>query len=162
MFCFFLQKIELFGKNSIFTQNNSIRALFPSYNVGSTLKQRRVSTGLELCSTVFNICNIKGYCNENVSFTDHTSGIRLPDSSKLARNWKNNWRHNLLPLRHRQYSVGVAVFLLSGLVTGPSLMSISLLVLELWQFSFMRDWREIQKLEISPSTFCPISGDWGE
>ena len=81
-FVFFLQKIELFGKNSIFTQNNSIRALFP--------KQRRVSTGLELCSTVFNICNIKGYCNENVSFTDHTAGIRLPDSSKLARHWKNN------------------------------------------------------------------------
>ena len=36
------------------------------------------------------------------------------------------------------------------------------LVLELWQFSFMRDWPEIRKSEIPPSEFCPISGDWGE
>ena len=41
-------------------------------------------------------------------------------------------------------------------------MSISLLVLELWQFSFIRDWPETQKSEIPPSEFCPISGDWAE
>ena len=41
-------------------------------------------------------------------------------------------------------------------------MSISSLVLELWQFSFIRDWPEIRKSEIPPSEFCPISGDWGE
>ena len=35
--------------------------------------------------------------------------------------------------------------LFSGLVTGPSFMSISSLVLELWQFSFIRDWHEIPK-----------------
>ena len=35
------------------------------------------------------------------------------------------------------------LFLLSNLVTGPSFMSISSLVLELWQFSFIRDWPEI-------------------
>ena len=56
----------------------------------------------------------------------------------------------------------VALFLLSSLVTGPSFMSISSLVLELWQFSFIRDWPEIRKSEIPPSEFCPISGDWGE
>ena len=56
----------------------------------------------------------------------------------------------------------VALFLLSSLVTGPSFMSISSLVLELWQFSFIRDWPEIWKSEIPPSEFCPISGDWGE
>ena len=44
---------------------------------------------------------------------------------------------------------------LSSLVTGPSFMSISLLVLELWQFSFIRDWPEIWKSEIHP-----VSGDW--
>ena len=37
----------------------------------------------------------------------------------------------------------VVIFLLSILVTGPSFMSISSLVLELWQFSFIRDWPEI-------------------
>ena len=56
----------------------------------------------------------------------------------------------------------VVLFLLSSLVTGLRFMSISSLVLELWQFSFIRDWPEIWKSEIPPSEFCPISGDWGE
>ena len=54
----------------------------------------------------------------------------------------------------------VVLFLLSSLVTGPSFMSISSLILELWQFSFIRDWPEIRKSEIPPSELCPISGDW--
>ena len=41
-------------------------------------------------------------------------------------------------------------------------MWISLLVLELWQFSFIKDWPEIQKSEILPSEFYPIYGDWGK
>ena len=55
----------------------------------------------------------------------------------------------------------VVLFLLSSLVTGSSFMSISSLVLELWQFPFpfMMDWPEIRKLEIPPSEFCPLSGD---
>ena len=56
----------------------------------------------------------------------------------------------------------VVLCLLSSLVSGPSFMSTSSLVLELWQFSFIRDWPEIRKSEIPPSEFCPISGDWGE
>ena len=50
----------------------------------------------------------------------------------------------------------------SSLVTGPSFMSLSSLVLELWQFSFIRDWLEIRKSKIPPSKFCPISGDCGK
>ena len=60
------------------------------------------------------------------------------------------------------YFFNVVFFLLSSLVTGPSFMSVSSLVLELWQFLFIRDWPEIRKSEIPPSEFCPISGDWGE
>ena len=56
----------------------------------------------------------------------------------------------------------IAVFLLSSLVTGPSFMSIPSLVLELWQFWFIKDWPEIQKFEIPQSGFWPISGDWGQ
>ena len=56
----------------------------------------------------------------------------------------------------------VVLFLLSNLVAGPSFMSMSSLVVELWQFSFIRDWPEIRKSEIPPSEFCPISGDWGK
>ena len=41
-------------------------------------------------------------------------------------------------------------------------MSISSLVLELWQFTFIRNWPEIQKLEIPPSEFGPEFGNWGE
>ena len=56
----------------------------------------------------------------------------------------------------------VVLFLMSNLVTGQNFMSISSLVMELWQFSFMRDWQEILKSEIQPSEFFPISGDWGK
>ena len=56
----------------------------------------------------------------------------------------------------------VVLFLLSSLVTGPNFMLISSQVLELWQFPFIRNWPEIQKLEIHPPQFCPISWDWGK
>ena len=58
--------------------------------------------------------------------------------------------------------LNVVLFLLSSLVTGPSFMSTSSLVLELWPFTFRRNWLEIQKSEIPPSEFCQISADWGE
>ena len=54
------------------------------------------------------------------------------------------------------------LFILSGLVIGPSLMSISSLVLELWQFSFIRDWPEIWKSGIPPSEFWPKYQHWGK
>ena len=56
----------------------------------------------------------------------------------------------------------VLLFLFSHLFTGPSFMSISSLVLELWQFPFIRDWPEILKSEIPPWELCQISGDWGK
>ena len=55
----------------------------------------------------------------------------------------------------------VVLFFLSSLVTSPSFMSISSVVLELWQSSFIRDWPEIRKSE-TPSYLFPKSGDWGE
>ena len=84
------------------------------------------------------------------------SGLQTPP------NWSNIWKMTMTS----QFTVitsasnffDVVLFLLSGLVTGPSFMSISSLVLELWQFSFIRDWPEIRKSEIPPSEFCPISG----
>ena len=51
----------------------------------------------------------------------------------------------------------VVLFLLSSLITGPNSMSISSLVLELLQLSFIRDWPEIWKSEIPPSEFFPVS-----
>ena len=55
----------------------------------------------------------------------------------------------------------VVGFLLLSLVTGSSFMSISWLVLDLWQFPFIKGWPEIRKSELLPSQFFPISGDWG-
>ena len=97
-----------------------------------------------------------------ICFTDYASGIWLLDCSKLAVKWENSsgttiFRHDVIVKFY-----DVVLFLLLRLVTGPSFMSISSLVLELWQFSFIRDWPEIRKSEIPPSEFCPISGDWGE
>ena len=39
-------------------------------------------------------------------------------------------------------------------------MSISLLVLELWHFSFIRDWQKIGKLKIQLSEFCRLLRNW--
>ena len=90
------------------------------------------------------------------------SGIRLPDGSKLAKNLKND--NDVTIFRHdvNVKFFDAVLFLLSSLVTGPSFMSIWSPVLELWQFSFIRDWPEIRKSELPPSEFCPTSGDWGE
>ena len=41
-------------------------------------------------SFVFSFCKIKGNDNENISFTDYVSRIRLPDCSKLAINQKSD------------------------------------------------------------------------
>ena len=51
-------------------------------------------------------------------------------------------------------------FFLSSLVTESSFISISSPVLKLWQCSFIRDWFEVQKSEISQFEFFLISGDW--
>ena len=72
---------------------------------------------------------------------------------------KWQWRHKFQTWRHCQF-FDIFWFLLSSLVTGPSFMSVSSLVLESWQFLFIRDWPEIRKSEIPPSEFCSISGDW--
>ena len=48
------------------------------------------------------------------------------------------------------------LFLLSCLVTGPSVMSISSLVLQLWQFFFIRDWPEIRSHKYPCLSFANI------
>ena len=48
-----------------------------------------------------------------------------------------------------------STFFFCGIVTGRNFMSVSLLVLELWQFSFIRDWSGFRKSEIELSEFFP-------
>ena len=105
-------------------------------------------------SSVFSFCKIKGYCEWKYRFYRYASGIRLPDCSKLTVNWKNG--NDFIIFWH---DVNVVLFLLTSIATGPGFMLISSLVVELWQFLFIRDWPETQKSEITPSGFGSISGD---
>ena len=69
---------------------------------------------------------------------------------------------HFLTWRHCQNFFNFVLFFLSKLFPGRSFMSISLLVLELWQLSFRSIWPETLKLEISRPEFCPISDDWSK
>ena len=118
---------------------------------------------LRFLSSVFSFCKTKGYYYWKHNFC--RLYVRNPASKLLQIDQKSEkcqWRHNFLTWRQRHIFLMLFYCLLSSLVTGPSFMSISSLVLELWQFSFIRDWPEIRKSEIPPSEFCPISGDWGK
>ena len=90
------------------------------------------------------------------------SRIRLLDCSKINKSWKNANDITIF-----QHDVIVKFFwhcfiLFSNLVTGPSFMSISPLVLELKIFSFIKDWPEIRKSKIPPSEFFSVPGNWGK
>ena len=89
-------------------------------------------------------------------------GIRLPNSSELAINRKNDndvticqydltielfWRCFILLVEFIYWSKWHV-----NVITGSGDMTIF----------FKRDWPEIRKSEIPRSEFCPISGDWGE
>ena len=97
---------------------------------------------------------------ENGSFIDHAFGIWLPDDFKLVTNWKKD--NGVTICRYEVIYKFFDVFFLSSLVIGQSFMSISWLVLELRQFSFLEHWSEIRKSEIPSSEFCSIPGDWSE
>ena len=92
------------------------------------------------------ICRTWKRYNQNCFF----STCHFLDSSKLAITQENGnyiticW-HHVIVIFFFFFFFEVVLFLLSGLVTDPSFMSISSLVLELWQFSFKRDWPEILK-----------------
>ena len=103
----------------------------------------------ELCyrffSSVFSFCKSKRYCKWKCKFCrlcarNPVSGLLQIDHKSEKWQWRYNW-----------------------LVTDPSFMSISSLVLESWQFSLIRNWPEIRKnWKKSPSEVCPISGEWNE
>ena len=113
-------------------------------------------------SSVCSFCKLKSYCwwkckfyrlcVQNLAFGLFQIGQKLKNINDVTIS-----QHDLIAK-----IFDLILFFLSSLVTGPSSMSISSLILELWHFSFIRDWQEIRKSEIPPSEFCPISRDWGE
>ena len=84
--------------------------------------------------------------------------MRPESSSRMTINRKINNDVKFADMTSLSNFFDVVLFLLSILVTGPSIMSILSLFLESQQFSCL----EIRKLEIPPSKFCPIYGDWSE
>ena len=109
---------------------------------------------LKFFSFVLSVCKRKGYCYWKCKF------YRFSDYSNSVINQENN---NDITIYWHDVIVNfldVVLLALSKLVTGPRFMLISSLVLELWQFSFIRVWPEIRKSKIPSSEFCPISGDW--
>ena len=68
--------------------------------------------------------------NENINFTDYASGIQLPYCSKLSINWKNG--NGVIIFQHDVIVIfDVPLFPLSNVVTCPSFIPISSLVLGL-------------------------------
>ena len=86
------------------------------------------------------------------------SGFRIAPKSRKNDNGVTICQHDV---KVKSF-LTLFYFFLSGLITGPSFTSISLLILELWQFSFIRDWPEIRKSEIPLSEFCATYEDWSE
>ena len=98
--------------------------------------------------------------NENLSFVNHTFGIRLPDGCKLAINWEKEndvticWHDAIVKL-----FLPYRTFLLKfsywskfhvNIMNGSGVMTV---------FIYKKDWPEIRKLEIPTSGFCLISED---
>ena len=140
---FFCEKLAFFEQKNTFTKINSVRAVLEIFV-------------RDLWFFIF--CKTKGCYYWKHNFCRLC--VRNPAPGLLQIGLKSEkwqWRHNFLTWRQRQYFLT-----LFCLVTDRSFMSMSSLVLELWQFSFIRDWPEIRKLEIPPSEFFPISEDWGK
>ena len=121
MSAFFCKKVAFFDQKRTFTPSNSVRRCVRDFLVLFSVFVRKKVT-----------------FTENITFADSVSGIRPPDCSKLTKNPKTN--NDFTIFRHDVNGnfFDVVLFLLLSLVTGPSF--ISSLVLELWQFSFIRDW----------------------
>ena len=98
---------------------------------------------------------------ENESFIDHVSGNWISNGYKMALMFFRN-RLQYAYMTSSSIWFGFTVLFLSSLITGPSFMSISRLVLELWNFSFIEDWKKIWRSEITPSDFFSIPRDRSE
>ena len=112
-----------FADVSIFLQKNSVFCL-EKYLYSKQYCESCVRDFLVLFSV---FVRQKVTITENITFADSLSGIRPPDCSDLAKNPKNDNEVTIFRCRRLQFFL----FLLSSLATGPNLMLISSLVLEL-------------------------------
>ena len=83
---------------------------------------------------------------------NYRPGVQHPDYSKLAINQKNG--NNITTCRHEIIVQFFSTLTFPSLVTGPSFILISLLVLKWWQFSFTMDWPLIWKIGSTDVWVC--------
>ena len=95
---------------------------------------------------------------ENESFIDRVSGNWISNGCKVALMFFKN-RLQYPYMTSSSIWFGFTVLFLSSLITGPRFMSISRLFLELWNFSFIEDWKKIWRSEITPSDVFSIPRD---
>ena len=113
----FCKKSAFFGENSIFTQSNSVRAV------------------MEIFLVLFSVFVIFLMLLLMKMYVFQT--ICLESSFWIAPNWPNCSKNDndVIICRHDIIvKFFVYLFLLSSVVAGPSFMSVSSLVLGLWQF----------------------------
>ena len=142
---FLAKNQHFFGRYSTFTQSNSIRAV------------------LEIFQFCFQVLKDKKLLLVKIKF--YRPCVQNPASARPANLpyiGKKTMTSQFTDLNSPSIFFHVDVFLLSSLVTGSSYISLSQLVLELWQFFFIKDWPEIRKSKMPQSEFCPISRGWNE
>ena len=120
MSAFFCKKLAFFVQKSTFTQSYCESCVRDVLVLFSVFVRQKVTI------------------TENITFADSVYGIRFPDCSELAKNPKNDNDVIIFPHNVNVNFFDVVLFLLSSLVTGSSSMSILSMVLELWQFPFIR------------------------
>ena len=113
-----------------------------------------------------NIYNFSNKYTNIYNFRKCTFKYQVPIKSGLLQvihkyeKWQ--WCYNLSTWRNLQIILTFSFFFPVKLVTRPSFMSISSLILELWQYSFIMDWPAIHKSKIPTSEFRGIFRDWGK
>ena len=116
-----------FADVSIFLQKNNV--FYPKKYLYS--KQQRESC-VKYFLVLFSVfVRKKVTIIENITFADSVSGIQPPDCSKLAKNLKNDNDVKIFRNEVLAKFFDVVLFLLLISVTGPSFISILLLVFEL-------------------------------
>ena len=126
-----------FADASIFLQIYSV-----FQKIVPVLKSNSMRAVLEIFSSVFSWCKMKGYYSWKCKY--YRRCVHNPASGLLHIGHKLGKWNDFEVCRYKvilSFFDDVAFFL-SSLFTVPSYMSVSLLVLELWQFSFIKDWQQ--------------------
>ena len=121
----FCKRSGFFRMSNTFTQSDSVRAVLEFLVLISVL--------------IIWKANVYG----NISFTDHESGFRLPGCSKVDLKWENDNDRRICQYDEFVKSL-LTLLWFPCQVSFLTFISVSSLLLELWKFSFTRDYENSQ------------------